>query len=591
MQRSLRDALLVLLFVGTCLFGAIASAETGFLVVHVEDVQGHPVAGLEIGVKGDGGSAKTDSKGKARIALAPQTKEKTSVSLQIVKSPSGQDLVMVSPWDYRAQVPSFENESDNFVEVVIVQRGDRAALESGTVLKAAVSQINKANFQLSAETHSTRENPIANLEAVAKQYGLSTEDMNKAIKAWGAKTADLYEAGLAALYSQSYEKATLDLQTSLDKREEKLASDQNAVQAVANDQKDVADAAFFLGQSLYQQGKYKESAAKFQRCLQIRPDDPVALNNTALSRQKAGDYPGAEVLFRRALAIDEKALGMDHPEVATNLNNLGELLRAKGDYAGAEPLYRRALAIDEKALGPNHPYVANNLNNLGELLRAKGDYAGAEPLYRRALAIDEKALGPDHPNVAKSLNNLASLLEDKSDYAGAEALCRRALAINEKALGPDHPDVATSLNNLASLLEDKSDYTGAEALYRRAPAINEKALGPDHPNVATCLNNLALMLQAKADYSAAAPLFRRALAIDEKALGADQPSVAIDLNNLALLLYTKGDYAGAEPLIRRAVAIDEKTLGPDHPTTRLHQENLDELLQKMAQTTPPKAQN
>ena len=95
---------------------------------------------------------------------------------------------------------------------------------------------------------------------------------------------------------------------------------------------------------------------------------------------------------------------------------------AKGDYAGAEPLYRRALAIQEKTLGPDHPLVAVDLNDLGSLLQGKGDYAGAEPLYRRAVAIDEKALGPDHPNVAGDLNNLAALLYAKGDYAGAEPL-------------------------------------------------------------------------------------------------------------------------------------------------------------------------
>ena len=68
-----------------------------------------------------------------------------------------------------------------------------------------------------------------NLEAVAKQYGLQPEDLDKAIRAWGAKTTDPYDAGLAALYERNYDKATTDLQTSLSKREEKLASDQNAV--------------------------------------------------------------------------------------------------------------------------------------------------------------------------------------------------------------------------------------------------------------------------------------------------------------------------------------------------------------------------
>ena len=51
----------------------------------------------------------------------------------------------------------------------------------------------------------------------------------------------------------------------------------------------------------------------------------------------------------------------------------------------AEPLYRRALAIDEKSLGPEHPKVATNLNNLAELLRAINRLAeAAEPLYRRS---------------------------------------------------------------------------------------------------------------------------------------------------------------------------------------------------------------
>jgi Tetratricopeptide repeat len=60
---------------------------------------------------------------------------------------------------------------------------------------------------------------------------------------------------------------------------------------------------------------------------------------------------------------------------------------------------------------------------------------------------------------------------------------------------------------------------------------------------------------------------------------------------LALLLGVKGDYSGAEPLYRRALAIDEKALGPDHPNTRQVKENLDDLLQKSAQATAPKAKN
>ena len=62
--------------------------------------------------------------------------------------------------------------------------------------------------------------------------------------------------------------------------------------------------------------------------------------------------------MRRALAIDEKTYGADHPEVAIRFNNVAELLQATNRLAEAEPLIRRALAIDEKSYGADHPNVA-----------------------------------------------------------------------------------------------------------------------------------------------------------------------------------------------------------------------------------------
>ncbi len=326
MQRHLRNTLLPNILAWLCLACPIAWAETGILVVHVEDVHGHPVAGLKIGVKGDGGSAFTEEDGRARIRLANQTQAKSFVSLQIVKSPPGKDLVMVSPWDSRTQVPSFENESDNFVEVVVVQLDDREALLSGTVLKAAVQQINKANAPKSADKQAAPDNPKANLEAVAKQYGLSPDDLDKAIRAWGEKTNDPYEAGLAALYARNYDKATTDLQTSLINGRRNWLRTRSLWRLTRN--RSVMPRSFWVPRST-SKASTRNRRWPYQRCLQIRPDDATVLNNTALSLMGAGDYAGAEPLYRRALAIDEKALGPDHPDVARGLNNLAVLLYAK----------------------------------------------------------------------------------------------------------------------------------------------------------------------------------------------------------------------------------------------------------------------
>ena len=81
-------------------------------------------------------------------------------------------------------------------------------------------------------------------------------------------------------------------------------------------------------------------------------------------------------------------------------------------------MFRRALAIYEKAGGPEYPTVATVLNNLGQVAKVQDRFAVAEPLIKRSLAIREKVLGPDHPDVARSLNNLAELYDGRRDPRG-----------------------------------------------------------------------------------------------------------------------------------------------------------------------------
>ncbi len=347
--RRLIPAILLLIGVS---FALPCCAERGFVLVQVQDTKQHPLRGVEIGIDGFGSSKMTGDDGKAKLSVGSATREGDWLSLTILHSPPGKDLAMISPWDYRVLVPSFEDKPENFVRVVVVRRGDRAALEDSRVLVSLAEKINKANFPKSADKSTPVRDPKENLVAVAKQYGLDPDDVDQTIRAWSAKTTDLNEQGHAALYERNFSRASDLFQDSLKQQEEKLAADQKTV---TENQKQVADTLFFLGSSLFQQGKYRETVQAFERCLQILPDDPMVLNNTALSLEYEGDYAAAEPLYRRVLVIDEKAKGPYHLDVAIDLNNLAGVLRDKGDHAGAEPLFRQALAIQEKALGRDHP--------------------------------------------------------------------------------------------------------------------------------------------------------------------------------------------------------------------------------------------
>ena len=359
--------------VGIAAICGLAFAEQGVLVVHVSDPRDRPIQGVSLATQGDGSTgAPTSGQGRTRIRLAAQTRPKTWVTLQVIRP---QDLVFISPWDKRVQVPPFENESENFVPVVLIERGNRLALESGQALVAIAARVNEKN---SIKAVGTTENPKSNqtaLEEVAHEFGLAPDDVDRAIRAWGKTTTDPYEKGLAKLYERAYPEASKLLASSLQMREQELRQSQSKV----------AEAALFLGSSLFEQGRYHESADAFRKVLSVRADDVAAMNNLASDLTAAGDYAGAEPLFRLALAASEKTHGAEHPDTALIVNDLAVLLYDKGDYAGAESLFRRALAIDEKALGSEHPVTATIINNLARALWDKGDYAGAEPIYHRAL--------------------------------------------------------------------------------------------------------------------------------------------------------------------------------------------------------------
>jgi CHAT domain-containing protein len=85
----------------------------------------------------------------------------------------------------------------------------------------------------------------------------------------------------------------------------------------------------------------------------------------------------------------------------------------------ALPLQLRALAINSKVLGPEHPQTALSLNNLAGSYEALGQADTALPIKFLVLAIYEKVLGPVHPDTARSHNNLAHSLWGLGQYDAA----------------------------------------------------------------------------------------------------------------------------------------------------------------------------
>ena len=120
------------------------------------------------------------------------------------------------------------------------------------------------------------------------------------------------------------------------------------------------------------------------------------------SRRRLHKWRLAAVILL-ALSVPSPA-GPQEGDLAEAQRLSGQVLEyfATGRHQEAIPLAQRALAIREKALGPEHPDIAASLNNLAALYQATGAYTKAEPIYEHVLAVTEKSHGRKPPETAYS---------------------------------------------------------------------------------------------------------------------------------------------------------------------------------------------
>uniref|UniRef100_UPI002025011E tetratricopeptide repeat protein n=1 Tax=Frankia sp. CiP1_Cm_nod2 TaxID=2897161 RepID=UPI002025011E len=128
------------------------------------------------------------------------------------------------------------------------------------------------------------------------------------------------------------------------------------------------------------------------------PDGLTRLYNRAASYLVEHGQPGqAMALLQRALTLDERLLGPDHPDTLTSRNNLAYAYESAGRAAEAIDLYERTLPDMLRILGPDHPDTLTSRNNLVHAYWSAGRVKDAVSLFEQTLADALRVLDTDHP--------------------------------------------------------------------------------------------------------------------------------------------------------------------------------------------------
>ncbi len=218
-----------------------------------------------------------------------------------------------------------------------------------------------------------------------------------------------------------------------------------------------------------------------------------------------GEVAPAVQHFQRAVDIQRRKLGLDHPETLATRNNLALAYRDAGQTEEAIRLFEAVWKAQEAKLAPNHPHTLATRNNLAGAYLAAGQAEEAIKLYEAVLKGREKVLGPENLNTLSTLYSLAEAQEHTGRLDQAEPLWHLTLDRARKHFGPAELGTAIALDALGSNLLRQERHAEAEPILRECFAIAEKA-APDDWAAFNTRSTLGASLLGQKKYAEAEPL-------------------------------------------------------------------------------------
>jgi tetratricopeptide (TPR) repeat protein len=188
-----------------------------------------------------------------------------------------------------------------------------------------------------------------------------------------------------------------------------------------------------------------------------------------LVRRKLGQE--ALPLAEEALRIAIENTGENSMEVALAYSSVAESYRVMNAGERALPLYRKARVLYEKALGPDHPRVASVLSQEGLILMHDGKYALADQAMTQAIKSLKKTCPGCQAELAITQSNLGLLRLRQKRYRDADEAFSAVIALREKVNASTAPELADALQNLAAVREKEHLLEDAARLKSRAQMI------------------------------------------------------------------------------------------------------------------------
>ncbi len=201
-----------------------------------------------------------------------------------------------------------------------------------------------------------------------------------------------------------------------------------------------------LGEVIARQGNQAEAVPFYDRSLAIAeraygPDHHItatAVKNLAEAYYALGDTEAAKPLYERIAHLCDRAREENSDALQQYLGVLSQIYFMEKRYVETAETYRKVIALQRKALGDNHPQVASTMNNLAEVERLLEHNDEAEKFYLGAIDIYEGTgdTPPSTTGLRVALTNLARFYEQTNRSELARPYRRRLNALSSSTSSP-----------------------------------------------------------------------------------------------------------------------------------------------------------
>lgn len=215
-------------------------------------------------------------------------------------------------------------------------------------------------------------------------------------------------------------------------------------------------------------------------------------------RLAQGNLKEAYELFSEGFSVLQQVCGPMHREVANCCRYLAMVLYHAGDMAGAIMQQHKELIINERCLGLDHPDTAHSYGNMALFYHGLNQTELALRHMARALLLLNVSSGADHPDVAATFINVAMMYQDIQRMNVALRYLQEALQKNLRLLGEEHIQTAVCYHALAIAFNCIGAYKLSLQHERSTYNILAKQLGDDDTRTRDSANWLKTFQQREA---------------------------------------------------------------------------------------------